>query len=513
MRRYISMLLLVVTCVLSGHAVTDREMEEAKAITAKLYLRYANNGSDYLDKVNAVTMADLEKRLKPKEIEKIKSFKAVSVPGNYAGWNKDQLVRYWSETFFASPGLIAKGKVAKSSVRKRLSSMNVSAPAAAPIPSPTPAQPAVEKPKPAPTPTPAPAPAPKPVAASKPTPATPTPAPAPVAAAPAADLSADSAAVRAIAEAEAELLNLDDMVDDEPVASKKQNSYTWVYILILCGLVAIVVGLVVFASRVLKSQHSNEDNDPYDTPVDNPRSRQVPTVGSASLVAPELAEWRDRARQAENERDIMSQQCSDQRKRIAALTARITQLEQELSSGKTSKAAPTQPAPQATATESKRPAAETKRQSAPAADKRPASSEPRRQQTSAESKRQMPEPESIVNPAADSVPQPKPTAVIYLGRVNNKGIFVRADRNLKPDASVYRLETTDGYAGTYRIANNTDVWDRALANPDHVLGGGCVCADISATGGKNRIITESSGTAIFEDGCWKVIRKAKIAYQ
>ncbi|MDE5876173.1 MAG: hypothetical protein K2H47_01500 [Muribaculaceae bacterium] len=512
MKRYISMLLLVVTCVLSGHAVTDREMEEAKAITAKLYLRYANNGSDYLDKVNAVTMADLEKRLKPKEKENIKSFKAVSVPGDYAGWDKDQLVRYWSETFFASPGLIAKGKVAKSSVRKRLSSMNVTAPSVAssstPTPAPTPAAPAASKPtdtKPADT---------KPAntkPATSPAPATVTP----------ADISADSAAARAIAEAEAELLNLDNIVNDEPAGSKKQNSYTWVYILILCGLVAVVVGLVVFASRVLKSQNSNNDDDDlYDKPIDKPQPQHIPTVGSASLVAPELTEWRDRARQAENERDVMSEQCNEQRKRIAALTARINQLEQELATDRSSKASvqTSSAAPQATerqaASESKRQAAaDSKRQPSSTESKRQANSETKRQAASTDSKRQMPEPESIVNPDAASAPQPRPTAVIYLGRVNNKGIFVRADRNLKPEASVYRLETNDGYAGTFRVANNTEVWERALANPDHVLSGGCVCTDITATSGKKRILTESSGTAVFEGGCWKVVRKAKIGYQ
>lgn len=491
MRRYISMLLLVVTCVLSGHAVTDREMEEAKTITAKLYLRYANNGSDYLDKIDAITMADLEKRLKPKEKENIKSFKAVSVPGDYAGWDKDQLVRYWSETFFASPGLIAKGKVAKSSVRKRLGSMNVTAPSVtssstpAPVAATTPAAASPATTKPADT-----------------KPATPTSA----TVSPVADMSADSAAARAIAEAEAELLDLENTVADEPAGSKKQNSYTWVYILILCGLVAVVVGLVVFASRVLKSQNSNNEEDElYDKSVDNPRSQQIPTVGSAALVAPELTEWRDRVRQAENERDVMSQQCSEQRKRIASLTARINQLEQELATDRSSKTAqsrvqPVSVTPQATERQS---ATDTKRQAATGS----------KRQSSSEAKRQVPEPESIVNPAADSVPQPRPTAVIYLGRVNNKGIFVRADRNIKPDASVYRLETTDGYAGTYRVANNAEVWERALANPDHVLSGGCVCTDIAATSGKKRILTESSGTAVFEGGCWKVIRKAKIAYQ
>ena len=38
-------------CPLQATAVTDKEMEEARTITAKAYLRYANDGSGYLDEV------------------------------------------------------------------------------------------------------------------------------------------------------------------------------------------------------------------------------------------------------------------------------------------------------------------------------------------------------------------------------------------------------------------------------------------------------------------------------
>lgn len=38
-----------VVAALPAAAVTDKEMDEARAITAKAYLRWANNGSGYLE--------------------------------------------------------------------------------------------------------------------------------------------------------------------------------------------------------------------------------------------------------------------------------------------------------------------------------------------------------------------------------------------------------------------------------------------------------------------------------
>ena len=123
-----------VVAALPAAAVTDKEMDEARAITAKAYLRWANNGSGYLDEVSASSMAELTPKLKEKEKENLKAFMAVSVPKDYASWDKEKLVKYWSVTFFESPGLSAQGKGAKGTVRSKLMKMEVSAPSAAPEP-------------------------------------------------------------------------------------------------------------------------------------------------------------------------------------------------------------------------------------------------------------------------------------------------------------------------------------------------------------------------------------------
>ena len=55
---------LLAVMALPALAVTEKEMEEARAITAQAYLRYANDGSGYLDEFRATSMSQLESKLK-----------------------------------------------------------------------------------------------------------------------------------------------------------------------------------------------------------------------------------------------------------------------------------------------------------------------------------------------------------------------------------------------------------------------------------------------------------------
>ena len=103
--------------------------------------------------------------------------------------------------------------------------------------------------------------------------------------------------------------------------------------------------------------------------------------------------------------------------------------------------------------------------------------------------------------------------VIYLGRANSRGFFVRADRRVSSGNTVYRLDTDDGHVGTFRVVDMPEVVDRVLSNPEEYLSGGCQGEELSDTFGVKHIVTESAGTAIFEDGYWKVLRKSKIRYE
>ncbi len=94
MKRFVQIItaLIILWQALPALAVTDKEMEQARVIATQTYLRYANDGSGYLDALHPTTMAELEKNLKAKEKENIKAFKAIPVPAGYQSWVNKNLV-------------------------------------------------------------------------------------------------------------------------------------------------------------------------------------------------------------------------------------------------------------------------------------------------------------------------------------------------------------------------------------------------------------------------------------
>lgn len=438
MNRFIHIItiLAAITVALPAFAVTDKEMEEARTIATKTYLRYANNGSGYLDDLNPKTMADLEKSLKEKEKNNIKAFKAIPVPTGYASWDKEKLVEYWSTTVFASKGLSDQGKTGKSRARKLLNAMTVAAPSAAPA-----------DPKPAPEATPETTSAPQPAAE-------PTSGPAPVKAdssAPAPDSALELAKLEQQEIAEAPL--------EDEASIRKADNHTWIYVIILVLLVGVVVGLVVFASNVMKKN----------TVVDD----------SAPVYPSDDAELTKALERAERENGDLLAQIASRDAKLKSLTRRLEEAEQANARlmEKFERLSSERPQQPATVTQPTR-LTETPVEA------------PKTARTGSSS-----------------------TRTIYLGRANSKGIFVRADRVLNQEQSVFRLDTTDGFVGSFRVAPDPSVLERVLLNPAESLAGACVSSDLMATQGKDRIVNDSSGTAIFEGGCWKVIRKAKIHFE
>jgi len=432
-------------------AVTDKEMEEARAITAMAYLRYANDGSGYLDDLPAPkSMADLKKGLKQKEVENLKSFTAVSTPKDYASWNKEKLVEYWSSTFFKSSGLIEKGKLAKARVRSRVGRMTVSVAAPA---------------------------APKPEVKEEP-----------------AEIKETQASVsdnKNVSETEPSeetaLLNdslnvvadnLEDAMSRE-MPEKRSEGHTWVYVMILCILVAVVIGLVIFASNVMKRSSQREDADPAGggyRPADNADTERRDEE-SREKFAVALAAKNEEIRNLRVRVETLETENSALHKDAAAYSRQINSLKDEIAELKSRQSA----APGVASSE-----ASQQGHAHPATSARPTSSVPNK--------------DVMVK-------------TIYLGRANSRGLFVRADRKLSIGHSLYRLDTTDGYSGTFRVAEDPTVWEMALLTPRDSLLGACTGKELENSDGYTRIITESSGTAVFEDGCWKVIRKAKIRYE
>lgn len=413
-------------------AVSDREMEEARTIAAKAYLRYANNGSGYLDEVNARSISELQKSLKAKEKENIKAFLAIPVPKDYATWDKTRLVEYWGSTAFKAAGLIEEGKGARPRVRKQIMAMTVSAPSAA-APAEAPAE------------------------------AAPAPAEAAPAEASVAEQSAEAAATDPAAQ-QADILADQKAIEDDAknAAPESQNSgsnATWIYVVILCVLIGVVVWLVTFAAKVMNRQPDAAGKNDDEAEEVRAKARQAIASYKEKLAAHEDVERELKAREQEHVR------------REQQLLARIADLEEKLRKAETRSYREAAPAP------------------------------------------------APVQPAPAPVrPKPAPVQeeilhVIYLGRANSRGIFVRADRRLSPGNTIYRLDTEDGLVGTFHVVDNPAVTAIALEHPLEMLSGGCSAIDIEDTVGATSIVTESSGTAIFENGYWKVLRKSSIRYE
>ena len=126
-RKIFLSIITVCIAISSGMAVTREEMEQARTITAQAFLRYMNDNSDYLDKLNPSRVSELKRHLKQKEIENIKIFESVTYPkiDIYKNWDKSQLLEFWGTTFFADNKVPQKAQGAKSIVKSKINAMNV----------------------------------------------------------------------------------------------------------------------------------------------------------------------------------------------------------------------------------------------------------------------------------------------------------------------------------------------------------------------------------------------------
>ncbi len=454
MKRFVQIItaLIILWQALPALAVTDKEMEQARVIATQTYLRYANDGSGYLDALHPTTMAELEKNLKAKEKENIKAFKAIPVPAGYQSWDKQKLVDYWSTTAFSHAGLTPKGKVGKNPARKKLSNMKIAAPAPAATAQATAPQQTAATTQQAPATTEKPAPAATPVkdqAQAATTQAQSTNQAT-------TDIKLDSAQAEA---EEARLLAEAALAAEDDAPIKKESTNTWVYVLILCILVGVVVALVVFASNVMKKN-------------------AVETGGADKDNSEETKMLTNELKKAYTRIDDLQAQNASLRNNIEALKVEINKL--RFRPAQTAQA-PIKGIPRPGETQESQTAA-------PAA---------------------QPEVASKQAPEAASTP----LRTIYLGRANTKGIFIRADRTLNPGNSVYRLDTTDGLAGSFKVVTDNSILDKVIEHPAEMLSAACVGPDLGETSGLQKIVTDSAGTAIFKDGCWRVLRKAKIHYE
>lgn len=424
-------LLLLLSCSLSSFAVSDKDMEQAKVTAAKLYLRWTNNASGYLDDVSASSMADLESKLKTQEIENLKAFKSVPIPADYHSWDKERFVQFWGTTFFTSPALTADGKRAKDRVKAKVKSMNVAAPTSSPAET------------------------------------APTTAEANETASTGGNKTEDSEAIsipepkEVIHQEEAALL--DSMAtlqaEEESVAMQphpgKAKSNTWIYVIILIVLVILVVCLMVYAANMMKRQNNAVSDRSSNNP--EPSSKEIKSLESS------LERLRQENVRLKGENERIKRDNEQYKKEISELHAALKSAKSAAPKPRTAAEPPTV----------------------------------RQQQAAA--------------PAPKATP--KVINEIFLGRANPKGLFVRGDRRPNPEHTVYRLNTKDGIVGTFRFADTQEALALAKSNPLQFLAGGCICENFEDAPEAHKIVTDTPGTAILENGCWKVLRKSRIRFE
>lgn len=110
---------------------------------------------------------------------------------------------------------------------------------------------------------------------------------------------------------------------------------------------------------------------------------------------------------------------------------------------------------------------------------------------------------------APRISQPR---IIYLSSANAEGVFVRADAKYNMGNSIFKLITSDGYSGTFSVIDDPNVHELALMMPVDFLVNACSGRNLQLSQGARSIVTDSTGTAVFEDGRWRVARKAQIHY-
>lgn len=463
--RLLSIAVIAAAFTPAAHAVTKNEMDQARVEAAKLYVRFANNNSGYLDEEHPTSIADLQRVLKnDKDRDNLNVFLKASVDPNYAGWNKDQMVTYWSSQFLeANKGSlnseVATNQLYRARVKGAVQKMQVKETAPEPeTPKPEEASPAPE-------------------AQPEQTQISPEQLDR-------NELAVEEDIAKANEEAAAEQA-AEDEANDVEAQNAKSGSNTWVYIMVLCILIVIVIALVMYASRTMKAKQDPRSGR------ERERERRAEQRQRVIMADAQSDDRRERYAEVVAEKNdeirMLSRKVNELNDRVAVLKADNERLKAELDAARIA--------------------------SIPAPDPVHTVITPRHERDDSRRYDDRPVRQESAPQQAYRGEEHDDDKVIYLGRVNSRGIFVRADRTLKPGMSIYRLSTSNGMTGTFTVARDSSVVDTAFEDPGKWLVGGCSATDLFDTDRYTEIVTETPGTAVFEDGAWRVIRKAQVRYQ
>lgn len=463
--------LAMASAAFNASAVSPENMDRGRAIAAQVYVRYADDKADYLDGKKPQTVAEIQNLIQQHGSDKdqtlLSQFLNVSIPSEseYSSWDKDRFVQYWSSDFFNNAGGQLDGanfQIRASRIKNRLNTMDVAAPSAAAQPE------APEQP--------------------------------------------ESDELYTPNQQNTTVSDTTKVVEDVTTQEeKKGGSNTWLYVVLLIVLIAFVIWLVAYALRNTKSDKEEQqprrpqqprtpDREAASRAYQEPRAYAEPRQTPQTPVYGPRAEAPRADREAEEQRRLLDDartREARERDRADKLAERVGALEYEIARLKE-------------ATLRQQPAQGRRESVSPFEEVVPAAAPGTRAAADASSYSLPDETSAPIPPRGDAARPESSKRVIYLGRANRDKVFVRADKQFTPGKSIYRLVTTNNITGSFIVDTDPSVAQGIAADPAIALYGACEIATTRGAAGFTRVVTDNAGTAIFEDGRWKVMRPAAV---
>ncbi len=103
--------------------------------------------------------------------------------------------------------------------------------------------------------------------------------------------------------------------------------------------------------------------------------------------------------------------------------------------------------------------------------------------------------------------------VVYLTRPDESGRFMGASTRFERGNSIFQLSTVDGSTGNFIVIDDDEVNRLALMMPTENLTRACTGNNIQVSGGMHRIVTDTAGRAVLDNGRWRIVTPAKIHYE
>lgn len=106
---------------------------------------------------------------------------------------------------------------------------------------------------------------------------------------------------------------------------------------------------------------------------------------------------------------------------------------------------------------------------------------------------------------------PSASRVCYLPAPNSDGCFNSASPTEQIGKSIYQLSTTDGVNGTFIMLNSPDAIATAMISVSQFVKPVCKVVG-NASVYPRSIETVDEGSAVFENGIWRVVNKAVVKF-